>query len=213
MRRCGFVVGVGVLVGTLAVPDAVSADPITLSLESTTLTPAVGDNFEVSVFIANVTDLFSFDIELRLSNTDSIALRDATDSTDIPPNFSVEGDFLRTTDPLTGQPIPTFYFDDPVPFDATAPFTAFRAANFILDPTASVGGSGVLFQVLFTAIGVLPVDITFGDVFLNGLQFATSPENALGATIAPVPEPSSLALLGAGLAAAYGRRRLKRRAR
>jgi hypothetical protein len=209
MRRCGLV-GVGVLAAALGLCGTAGADPITLSLLPPERTPGVGDNFEVSVFIANVTELFSYDIELRLSNTESIAFRDAPDSLDLPPNFTTEGDFLRT-DPATGAAIPTFYFDDPVPFDATAPYSAIRAADFILDPIASVSGSGLLFQVLFTSIGVLPVDISFGDVSLNGVAFATTEDNALGTTIAPVPEPSSLTLMGVGLAAWYGRRRRRQR--
>jgi hypothetical protein len=151
----------------------------------------IGTIFEVEIRITGVTGLFAYNIDVTHNDT----VLDATGVT--------EGPFLSSNGDST------FFAGD----DTTNPV---NALSTLLSVSTGVSGDGVLFSIQYTALaaGVSFLEFTFTD-----LADDTQPEpnpievqvnGPARIVVQAAPLPSTLLLLGAGLAAIAGLRRRHR---
>jgi hypothetical protein len=156
-----------------------------------------GNQTIVDVYITGVEDLIAFDFFVGFDNTNA-AFRSVTAGSLLPlesfVQFSPVAEVIGEDGELVLVPIPDF---SPV-----------QILGVITGLTPGVGGDGILATLFFQTLGNDPgiFDLAVG-TFLNSgfeqipVEVASPPQ--------PVPEPSTLALLGIGLAA-MARKRLKR---
>jgi hypothetical protein len=166
---------------------------------------SVGDTFDLDIFIDSVTDLTSFLID----------------------QISFNPSVLNISTLTTGS-----FFSDNCPSGACSSWISPEAPDnsgtidFISggldEPSEGVSGSGALARLTFTAIGpgfslvnFAAFDV-FGPVFLqDSLGNLFAPTDYFNARVdvngvAPVPEPSTLFLVGTGLAFAARRKRSRK---
>ena len=168
------------------------ADPI-LSFGTNGGQAVLGSTQDYAVNIADVSDLYTYQFSI---NYDARYLR-ALGVT--------EGGFLATGGATLGS---TGFIDDGA---GTISFIY----NTLYGGGPGVSGSGLLASIRFEAIGVGSAALSFADVLLlgsTGDEFAfdaASAQITIVDGVADVPEPASILLIGAGLAAAAALRRRK----
>ncbi len=174
-------------VGLCARP--VAAAPI-LSIEPSTSTVNEGDTFFLDINITGVTDLAAFQFDVLYD-----------DPTVLNANESIEGAFL----PRGGS---TFFIPGAVITPGNLSFT-----GDTLFGTDSASGDGTLARVSFTALSGGSSSISIGNLLLfdpQGGEILADTQSArvdVSASATPVPEPTSVMLLGSGLVMAWRNRR------
>jgi general secretion pathway protein D len=155
------------------------------------LSPATvsqGSTFVVKVNISGATDLFSFQFDLGFNP----AVLQAT-------SVITEGAFL----PSGGA---TFFV--PGTIDNTIGNVA-NNADTLLTAISGVNGAGTLVLFDFTALAPGISALTISNVFLFDSTLTAINSTTTGGSVAVIPEPSSLMLLGAGLFGILGLTRKK----
>lgn len=185
-------VGVLALAIAVLVSSPASATAI-LSIEPAASVVQVGDTFSVNVNIADAVDLFGYQFDIIFNPAAFTA--DAV----------LQGSFF-------GPPDPNVSLFDGGLVDNTLGTISFIFSTLLFDVSGRTG-DGTLATLLFTAVGVNPMAaISISGVVLAQIGADPSiPPDPLdfqvkGGQVSTVPEPSSLALMGLGLAALYGRR-------
>jgi len=152
------------------------------------LTVGEGDLFTLDIRVEEVTDLFTFNFDLLF------------DPTILSPVGVTEGAFLSSG--LTEGGI-TFFIEG----DTSTPGSVTFIAGSLSDQLMGVSGAGDLATFTFQALGLGNANIQlanlvlldsaapFGDVIATEIQ----PGVVTVGSVASVPEPSTLALLGIGL--------------
>jgi general secretion pathway protein D len=188
---------------------AAPARAATITFESLTVNP--GDAFSLGILVTDVTDLTSFQFDIAYDP----AVLTAT-GTRLGPLFPANSQ--NPEDPVVSFFIPGTLPGGEDPNDPTQvvpPGFVLFTAGTILAPFPGVsvppGAMGVpaLAFVDFTAIGTGITALALSNVLLvdgGGLEL---PTDIVNGTVNAVPEPSTLALLGIGLAA-MARKKLKR---
>ena len=189
-----------------------------ITVESLTVNP--GDAFSLGIMVTDVTDLTSFNFDIAFDPTVL-----AVSGTRLGPLFQADD---RSTFFIPGA-IP----GDPNPYDDGDPettddelvspgFVLFTGGT-IVDPSEGVDvpagamGVPVLAFLDFTVIGSGNTTVALSNVLLVDQGGGVIPTDIINGTVTvddgssqPVPEPSTLALLGVGLAV-VARKRLKRK--
>lgn len=173
-------------VSVLLLPARTYADAV-LSVQSPA-TVSQGSTFVVGVNITGVTDLFSFQFDLGFNP----AVLQAT-------SVITEGTFL----PSGGS---TFFVPGTV--DNTLGNVA-NNADTLIGAGPGVNGTGTLVLFDFTALAQGTSALTISNVILLDSTLANLNFTTTGGSVAVVPEPSSLMLLGAGLFGILGLTRKK----
>jgi hypothetical protein len=204
MRR-RLIVSALVLMATMYAPPARAA---TITLENLTQS---GNAFSVDVLVEDAVDLFTFSFDFLFEP-------DLISSVDV-----LEGSLLRSAvQDAGGNPIAETVFAAEPTLDVTdIDGNLVRVPGFVFgtiadaEAVAGVTGSGLLATLTFT----LAADLATIE-FLNPLLFDSvgnmeipdlSPASlTIGEAGTPVPEPSTLLLMGIGLAG-LARRRIRRR--
>lgn len=154
----------------------------TLSVVPPSTSVSAGDTFALSVFVADVTDLYAYQFDVSF-DPGVLSAQDIT-----------EGSFLATGGA-------TFFI--PGVIDNVAGLISFTA-NTLLGPDRGVSGSGPLALVAFSAIGtgMSPVDLS-GVLLLNSTLADISADVIAGAVdvrdnSGSIPEPATFWLLALG---------------
>lgn len=169
--------------GTISMLD-IDVDPSMGGFQTSRIVQ-LGNTFTVDIHISSVSGLYAYDIDVDHDP----GILDATSVT--------EGSFLTAG----GS---TFFLGD----DSSNPVNAIAT---LLSVSTGVSGSGTLFSIQYMALaaGVSPLQFTFTDLVDDQLNSITAGLGNASITV-QAPLPSTLLMLGAGLAAIAG---LRRRAR
>ena len=163
----------------------------TLSVSTAQTPVAVGSNFDLSVLISGITNLYTYQFTVSYDP----ALLQA--------NGVTQGAFLATAGATFGD---TGAIDD-------ATGTISFIYNSLIGPNAGAAGSGSLALINFAALGQGMAALTFSDLLFldaDGNDIAVTVNAAsvqIGDAPTGVPEPASMLLLGAGLVAVGAARR------
>jgi general secretion pathway protein D len=178
-----------VLFAFLLMLAASSAEATSISLQPTNQTINVGQSFSIAVDITNVTDLFAFQLDLTFNPhiLSGVGLS--------------EGAFL----PSGGT---TFFI--PGLIDNVNGTIAFNADSLI-GAIPGVAGSGTLLNVQFKGIGsgtsgIGLENISLLDSALSTITTTATNGSAIVQGTTPVPEPSSIVLVGTSLIVGVGMR-------
>jgi hypothetical protein len=169
----------------------------TLSVNAMPNPATVGGNVDLAVMIAGITDLYSYQFTVSF------------DAALLKANGVTEGAFLGTGG--------TTFSDGGVIDNTTG--TISYVFNTLVGPVPGVSGDGKLASISFGALGIGSAALSFSDVLFldsNLNDIAVTFGNASVRIIddaADVPEPASLLLFGAAIAAAGAARRRQRSAR
>jgi len=183
---------------------------LTLALLSVALCPALAHAVPIVTagsgpvpVLKNVGDIFTI----------PISMTDAVDLTSFQFDLSFNAGVLQANPAgvTAGSFLPADWF-------FTSPNTVDNSNGLILGVSAfgpAVSGSGVLANIEFTAEMVGTSPLTLSNVFLNGLDTGFLVVDGSVIVSAAVPEPTTLSLLGVGLAAwgMYGGALRRRRQR
>jgi hypothetical protein len=158
------------------------ATPV-VSIHPSVSNPVAGSTFDVLVDITSVTDLYAFEFDISFNPTVLSAVN------------VTEGAFL----PAGGT---TFFI--PGLIDNTAGTIAFTS-DTLVGPLVGVSGSGTLAKIEFhaNALGTSTFDasgVSLLNSNLNDISFTSTNGRVDVDTATGVPEPTTLALLGLGLA-------------
>ena len=153
-----------------------AASAATILIEPTLSTTSAGGAVNVAVRVTDVTDLYAYQFDLSYDPT---VLSTTTVS---------EGGLLAGGGT-------TFFFPGAID---NASGTLMLTAGSLEGPVPGVSGSGTLATVLFTGVGLGASPVTVSNAVLLdsvGIDIATTIQNG---SVAVVPEPTLLMLLGCG---------------
>jgi hypothetical protein len=158
-----------------------------VSIQPSVSIPGVGETFDVLVEISSVSDLYAFQFDISFDP----AILSAIDVT--------EGSFL---------PGGGFTFFIPGSIDNIGGSISFTA-DILLTAVSGVSGSGTLADLQFQALTVGTSPVNLSNVILLDSNLSDIPYNTSNGSVSPVPEPSTMLLLGSGLIglAGYGRKK------
>jgi general secretion pathway protein D len=164
------------------------ASPIVSIAPSTTMT-APGSMFSVDINVTDAFDLYAFEFDLGFNQGALLA------------NSTLEGSLLSNLGP-------TFFIPGTIDNGAgTISFTS----NSLLSAIPGATGNGTLATVIFTAVAPSITTLNVFNLVLLDSQLSGIPSSSVGGSVsvtgAAVPEPSTIALVGLGLACV--RRRLR----
>lgn len=174
-------IGCAALAMGLMSTSAQAADPV-LSISGVSQPVQLGSMLDLDVLVSGVSDLYGYQFSLSF---DASMLKALTVS---------EGPFLSTAGATYG---------DVGSIDNGAG-TITLVYNTLLDAVPGATGSGSLAHLSFQVIGKGSAPISFSDVQFVDSQIASINVQANGVTVTAVPEPASLALMGAGVLALLG---------
>jgi general secretion pathway protein D len=158
-----------------------------VSIQPSVSIPGVGETFDVLVEISSLSDLYAFQFDISFDP----AILSAIDVT--------EGSFL---------PGGGFTFFIPGSIDNIGGSISFTA-DILLTAVSGVSGSGTLADLQFQALTVGTSPVNLSNVILLDSNLSDIPYNTSNGSVSPVPEPSTMLLLGSGLIglAGYGRKK------
>ena len=175
------------LLAGLAAPAAAT----TLSIAAPTEPVKVGETFVVDVVVTDATDLYGFQFDLAFA----VPVLQAQEV--------VEGGFLAAGGAST--------FFLPGWIDGGEGRVSF-VANTRLGPDGGASGDGVLARLSFLALAPGPASLSLSNVVLLDSTLSETSATLVGASfnVTAVPEPSSAAMIAAGLAMLAGATRRRR---
>jgi general secretion pathway protein D len=158
-----------------------------VSIQPSVSIPGVGETFDVLVEISSVSDLYAFQFDISFDP----AILSAIDVT--------EGSFL---------PGGGFTFFIPGSIDNIAGSIS-STADILLSAVSGVSGSGTLADLQFQALTVGTSPVNLSNVILLDSNLSDIPYNTSNGSVSPVPEPSTVLLLGSGLIGLVGYGRIR----